>query len=90
VAAATRRRLAEGLEALATVGVEATGDIGDGRPVLAVKDLLRDGRVPVDEIILSTLPPGLSRWLHLDVPHRMAEAVAPIPVHHILAAPAPV
>jgi len=38
-------------------------------------DAIRDAmlnRPPFDEIVLSTLPPGLSRWLRQDLPHRIA------------------
>ena len=59
---------------LKALDVEADGEIGDRDPVMAVKDALR-GR-EVDEIIVSTLPRGLSRWLGEDVPSRLADAVA--------------
>ena len=49
--------------------VEASGEVGDSDPVDAVADALR-GRT-VDEIIVSTLPPGSSRWLKLDVANRI-------------------
>ncbi len=38
-------------------------------PMDAVEEALRNGRF--DEIILSTLPHGLSRWLHIDLPRRI-------------------
>ena len=78
-------RLELGLQAVRDLGVPATGEIGDVHPVAAVQDLLRRGEVRVDEIIVSTLPPGISAWLRLDVPHRLANAVD-VPVHHVLAA----
>ena len=53
--------------------VEAAGEVGDRDPVAAVRDAMR-GR-DVDEIILSTLPPGRSRWLGQDVPSRLRGAV---------------
>jgi hypothetical protein len=78
-------RLAAGLVAVRELGVPATGEIGDAHPVTAVQDLLRRGEVRVDEIIVSTLPPGISAWLRLDVPHRLANAVD-VPVHHVVPA----
>ena len=70
-------RLEEYLGRLRGLGVEATGEVGDRDPVAAVRDALR-GRV-VDEIVLSTLPPGVSRWLGQDVPSRLRGAVS-VPV----------
>lgn len=77
------RRQAEGrlgtfLERVRGLGVEATGEVGDRDPVQAVSDCLR-GMPDVDEIILSTLPPGISRWLGQDVAGRLRGSV-PIPV----------
>ena len=57
----------------AALGIEADGEIGDRDPILAVKDAMR-GR-EIDEIILSTLPAGVSRWLGADVPGRLRDAV---------------
>ncbi len=58
-------------------GAEADGEIGDKDPVAAARDALR--RIPVDEIILSTLPEGTSRWLRQDVPTRLRGDVS-VPV----------
>jgi hypothetical protein len=73
----SRREANERLEAflvdLRARGVEATGEVGDRDPVAAVRDALR-GR-DVGEVILSTLPPGISRWLGQDVPSRLRGAV---------------
>jgi nucleotide-binding universal stress UspA family protein len=72
-AQAAQGRLAAFLGVLRNQGVEADGEIGDRDPVQAVRDVLRTNAV--DEIILSTLPPGASRWLQMDVPSRLARAV---------------
>jgi hypothetical protein len=64
------------------LGVEVEGEVGDGNPMLAIGDAIRD-RGPFDEIILSTLPPGLSKWLRLDLPHRVASSFA-IPMTHVV------
>jgi nucleotide-binding universal stress UspA family protein len=72
-AEAARGRLAAFLGVVRAEGVEADGEIGDRDPVQAVRDVLRTRTV--DEIILSTLPPGASRWLQMDIPSRLARAV---------------
>jgi hypothetical protein len=43
---------------------------GDQDPTAAVADELHDGR-RYAAIVLSTLAPGLSRWLRMDVPSRL-------------------
>jgi hypothetical protein len=73
-----REAAGERLEAMLTrlreQSIEATGEIGAPDPINAVEDAIR-GR-EVDEILLSTLPPGISRWLGQDVPTRLRESVA--------------
>lgn len=72
-AEAARGRLAAFLGVVRAQGVEADGEIGDRDPIQAVRDVLRTRTF--DEIILSTLPPGASRWLQMDIPSRLARAV---------------
>ncbi|MGH9283397.1 MAG: hypothetical protein ACRD0S_10740, partial [Acidimicrobiales bacterium] len=69
-----RERLDAALEHLADLGAEATGEVGDTRALDAVRDAVRD-HPGFDEIILFTLPPGLSRWLHQDLPRRVERAL---------------
>jgi NADPH-dependent ferric siderophore reductase len=45
-------------------------------PMDAIEDALRNEKF--DEIILSTLPHSVSRWLHLDFPHRVAHLGLPL------------
>ena len=45
-------------------------------PMDAIEDALRDGHF--DEIILSTLPHSVSRWLHIDLPRRVAHLGLPL------------
>lgn len=66
-------------------GVEAVGMIGDENPIRAIEAAL--ATEPFDEILLSTLPPGASRWLNLDLVHKIERTVA-IPVTHVYGAPA--
>ncbi len=61
-------------------GTEVTGDIGDLEPLVAVQDALNRGHY--DEIIVSTLPLGVSRWLKHDLVSK-ARALG-LPVHHVL------
>ncbi|MEN3316176.1 MAG: hypothetical protein V7605_2410 [Acidimicrobiaceae bacterium] len=65
------QRLQAGLEQFRALGIDVDGEVGDGRPMDAIRDAMLHA-APFDEIILSTLPPGLSRWLRQDLPHRIA------------------
>jgi hypothetical protein len=46
-------------------GHEVTGSVGDAEPLSAIQDAVNLG--DYDEIIVSTLPLGISRWLKLDL-----------------------
>lgn len=46
-------------------GSEVTGEIGDGQPLSAIADAVN--RDHFDEIIVSTLPRRVSRWLKIDL-----------------------
>jgi hypothetical protein len=85
--AVAERRLAAALERFRAVGAEADGEVGDASPMLAVRDCLMSGAY--DEVILSTLPPGASRWLKQDLPHRL-ERTFGVPVTHLTGAYEPV
>ena len=74
---AAQDRLATFIARLVEQGATADGEIGDRDPVAAVRDAIR-GR-EVSEVILSTLPTGVSRWLRQDVPSRMRGALT-VPV----------
>ena len=69
--AIARKRMDEALERFRANGAEADGVVGDANPVRAIDDVLI--AQPYDEIILSTLPSGVSRWLKLDLPHRVEQ-----------------
>jgi hypothetical protein len=62
-------------------GHEVTGTIGDAEPLMAIHDAVNLGHY--DEIIISTLPLGVSRWLKLDLISK-ARALG-LPVTHVAA-----
>lgn len=82
VEAVARAKLDEGLAAFRGLGFEATGEVGDANPVYAVTTALRRASLQCDGIIVSTLPPGVSRWLHLDAVSRIRREVD-LPVTHV-------
>ena len=73
---AAEHRLAEAIEHFGAEGIVVDGVVGDASPVLAVGDLLLERSF--DEIILSTFPPGMSRWLKMDLPHRLEKHGLPV------------
>jgi GABA permease len=84
VVAMATERLGDALARFAELGATAAGEVGDASPVRAIGDVLL--REPIDEVILSTLPPGPSRWLRQDVVHRVQRNYD-VPVVHIVAQP---
>ena len=79
--AAAQERLGATLERLASVGIEARGEIGDSDPFVAVEDAVRTFRP--DEIVISTHPPGKSNWLE----HGIVDSVRvrfDVPVTHVV------
>ena len=75
-------RLHQALARLRAEGLEARGDLGDPEPLTAIADALTVEQF--DEIIISTLPSGISRWLHMDLPSR-AERRFKLPVTTVTA-----
>ena len=76
------RRLSAALRRLDAVGISARGVVGDADPVTAVRDIWHAERF--DEVIVATLPQHLSRWLRLDLPHRV-EQLTGRPTRHVVA-----
>ena len=64
-----KSNLSTELDRLREIGATANGAVGDPDPMKAIEQTLAHRRF--DEIILSTLPPGISRWLAWDLPHRV-------------------
>lgn len=77
------KRLADGLERFRALGVDVEGEVGDARPMDAIRDVMLHA-APFQEIIVSTLPPGISRWLHQDLPHRIHRTFE-LPVSTVMA-----
>lgn len=64
-----RWRLEHALERFRAAGLQIDGEVGPADPLEAVAQTLEERRA--DEIILSTLRPGLSRWLGMDLERRI-------------------
>lgn len=84
--AAAEAVLDEVLERMASMGMGATGHVGDANPVLAAGDAVRRlGEGNVTAIIVSTLPRRTSAWIRGDVPDRIARDWPMLAVTHVLA-----
>jgi hypothetical protein len=79
-----KARLDDALAALEANGFTATGEVGDANPVYAVGDVLLREIGRFDEIILSTLPVGASRWLADNMVRRLKRSTG-LPVTHVIA-----
>lgn len=59
-------------------GGEVEGIVGDADPSAAIQDAIN--LRGFDEVIISTLPSKLSRWLHLDLPSKVSGLGLPVDV----------
>ena len=80
------RNLAAALRRLRAEGLVADGTVGNPDPLVAVRDIWDPAHF--DEIIVSTLPAPVSKWLKLDLPRRVRRLTG-VDVTHITASEAP-
>ena len=74
------RNLAAAIPRLSlAAGAQVTGSLGDPNPLAAIEDAVH--LQGFDEIIISTLPRRVSRWMRLDLPSK-ARALG-LPVTHV-------
>jgi nucleotide-binding universal stress UspA family protein len=78
---AAQQRLDVTLARLASVGIEASGEVGDGDPLVAVDDAVRT--FGPNEIVISTHPPGRSNWLEKGVVDSVRSRYD-VPVTHVV------
>ena len=76
----TEPHLQAALEKFHAEGLNVQGSIGDSDPVAAVQDAANFNEF--DEIIISTLPLRVSKWVKLDLPSKAQRATG-LPVTHI-------
>lgn len=75
----SEHRLRQMLERIRSAGGEAEGEVGPTDPFKAVQQVWE--RETFDEIIVSTLPAGISRWVKMDLPSRLSRwASVPVTV----------
>jgi GABA permease len=79
--AQARERLGLMLTGLAELGVPVEGDLGSSDPLEAIEKACADRQF--DEIIVTTLPQHVSRWLRTGLPHQ-AERRSGLPVTTII------
>jgi hypothetical protein len=79
--AAAQARLDASLARLASDGIQAEGEVGDGDPLQAMEDALRT--FGADEIVISTHPEGRSNWLERGVVSAARERFD-VPITHVV------
>jgi hypothetical protein len=80
-----RARARSAAASLRSHGITVAGaGIGDANPLSAIGDeFLAGGRYQA--IVISTLPPGLSRWIKMDVVSRLQRAYPHVRLIHVIA-----
>ncbi len=82
--ARAHEQLADAMERFRQIGVSVAGKVGGNDPLEATRAVLPE--VKPDLIIVSTFPAGLSRWIGMDLPHRLRRRFG-IPVEDLLGKP---
>jgi hypothetical protein len=81
----SQARLDQLISRIRAEGGEVQGELGDEDPLSAIDSLVGGGG-SFDGIIISTLPTGVSRWLRMDLPHKV-ERKYKLPVTTVTAKP---
>jgi hypothetical protein len=79
--AAAQARLDQSVESLRAVGLDVSGEVGDGDPLQAIEDAVRTFRP--DELVVSTHPEGKSHWLERGVVDQARQRFA-MPLTHVV------
>jgi hypothetical protein len=82
--AAALEQLDEATQRLRDDGLEVNGNVGDSDPILAITEIWNPKFY--DEIVVSTLPMPVSKWLHAGLPERI-ERITGAPVSHVVSHP---
>ncbi len=69
------------VQELRSTGIEAQGHTGDCNPLVAIQDALLE--FPADALVISTHPPGRSRWLARSLPDRARKRFN-MPLTHVI------
>lgn len=80
------RQLHGAVAAIEKIGAAVTGAVGDPDPLQSAETAMRERRI--DRIVVSTLPTGVSRWVAMDLPHRLGRRFK-VPVDHVIGAEVP-
>ena len=81
---AAEARIETALARMREEGLEVEGRVGDHDPIAAVHDVWDP--MQWDEVVISTLPTAASKWLQVDLPHRV-EKLTGVQVTHVVAEP---
>jgi hypothetical protein len=81
---AARKMLDEAVAQLRAAGLDADGEVGPADPLTAVVEAWDPRRF--DEVVVSTLPMRMSKWLHAGLPERI-ERQTGAPVTHVVSEP---
>ncbi|MHB8246529.1 MAG: hypothetical protein ACYDGN_14505 [Acidimicrobiales bacterium] len=76
------KRLGTALDWLRQAGAEAQGELGVSDPMVAVSEVMEKNEF--DEVIVSTLPQGISRWFRMDLSRRIERRFG-VPVTEVIA-----